>query len=131
MSGPENTFIASVHRLLPTVQELYRMKNHNPFNSGQADCWYSARRDLWVEYKFVVVPQRDETVIVPGLSALQTDWCTSRLDEGRNVLVIVGCKQGGVVMRNPNDWVGMTRAAFVPQIETRQAIAQFLIKEVS
>ncbi len=75
--GPENTFIASVHRHLPV--DLYKIKNHNVFNSGQPDCWYSGPAgDLWIEYKFVVVPKRDDTPIVPNLSALQQEWLSRR-----------------------------------------------------
>lgn len=99
MSGPENTFIAGLHRLLPA--DLYRMKNHNPYNSGIADCWYSGKRDLWIEYKFIAVPKRGETLInlvggrAPALSCLQQEWLKERHAEGRNVGVIVGCKDGG------------------------------------
>ena len=102
--GPENTFIGSVHKHLPV--QLYRMKNHNEYNSGIADCWYSGKRDLWIEYKFIEVPKRDTTVIDlvggknPPLSALQQEWLKERHNEGRNVWVIVGCKEGGVLYRN-------------------------------
>mgnify|MGYP003609555235 CR=1 FL=1 len=58
---PENTFIASVHKHLPVG--LYSMKNHNQYNAGIADVWYSAKRDWWIEYKFLVLPKRDTTVI--------------------------------------------------------------------
>lgn len=103
MSGPENTFIASVHKHLPPINEFYRMKNHNEYNGGIADCWYSAERDLWIEYKFIVLPKRDDTLIdlqagkKPSLSALQAAWITARRTEGRNVWLIVGCNEGGVV----------------------------------
>lgn len=100
MAGPENTFIASVHRHLP--KELYILKNHNQYNGGIADVWYSGKRDLWVEYKFIVVPKRDDTLVDlvggknPPISYLQQDWLGKRHDEGRNVGVIVGSKDGGV-----------------------------------
>lgn len=100
-SKPENTFISSVHRHLPG--DLYRMKNHNQYNGGIADVWYSGTEtDLWVEYKFLVLPKRATTVIDlisgdnPSISRLQQDWLRSRHAEGRNVGVIVGCKEGGV-----------------------------------
>lgn len=101
MSGPENTFIASVHRHLPCG--LYSMKNHNQYNGGIADVWYSGgKADLWVEYKFIVVPKRSDTVIDlldgknPPISPLQQQWLRGRHAEGRSVGVIVGCKEGGV-----------------------------------
>lgn len=99
--GPENTFIGSVHRHLP--MDLYHMKNHNEYNGGIADVWYSgAKADLWVEYKFITVPKRDNTLIDlvngknPAISYLQQDWLGKRHDEGRQVGVIVGSKDGGV-----------------------------------
>ena len=96
---PENTFIASVHKHLP--KELYRIKNNNMYNSGQPDCWYSGPAgDLWIEYKHVVLPKRDNTLIVPDLSALQVDWLSSRSKEGRRVGVIIGTKEGGVWLPN-------------------------------
>ena len=95
MAGPENTFIASVHRHLP--DGLYKMKNHNQYNGGIPDVWYSGpKSDLWIEYKFITVPARDSTVIDFGLSHLQKEWLSSRHRAGRNIGVIVGCKAGGV-----------------------------------
>lgn len=79
------------------------MKNHNIYNAGVADCWYSGKdADLWIEYKFIVIPKRGETIIDlvggkdPDISVLQQNWLTNRSDEGRKVGVIVGCKDGGV-----------------------------------
>ena len=98
--GPENTFISSVHKHLPA--KLYHMKNHNAYVGGIADVWYSGDRDLWVEYKFIVVPKRPDTVIdlitgkAPAISHLQQEWLRSRHEEGRSVGVVVGSKDGGV-----------------------------------
>lgn len=73
------------------------MKNHNQYAGGIPDCWYSGPAgDLWIEYKFVVLPKRDDTLIIPNLSALQIDWLSSRSKEGRKVGVIIGSKDGGV-----------------------------------
>ncbi|MGK3946215.1 hypothetical protein ABK046_48675, partial [Streptomyces caeruleatus] len=76
---------------------LYRMKNHNQYNGGIADVWYSgSKADLWIEYKFVKLPARDTTPITPGLSELQQLWLRERHSEGRNVGVVVGAKEGGI-----------------------------------
>jgi len=100
-SGPENRFIQSIHRLLPA--RVYRMKNHNPYNAGVADCWYSGSAgDLWVEYKFLELPKRPTTIVdlcggpSPALSVLQQEWLRNRHREGRSVGVIVGTRSGGV-----------------------------------
>lgn len=125
MSGPENTFIASVHRHLPV--SLYRMKNHNQFNGGIADVWYSgSKADLWVEFKFITVPVRDTTVIDFGLSSLQREWLASRHEEGRNVGVVVGCKAGGVWLPGIS-WGGpCTAADFRGYIKPRIELARII-----
>ena len=124
--GPENTFIASVHKhLAPTV---YSMKNHNEYNGGIADVWYDGPTgDLWVEYKFVEVPKRDDTMIdlvggkEPIISKLQQKWLHDRHRHGRNVAVVVGCKDGGV----PCDWpVPISAAVFRYLVVSRRQIAQ-------
>lgn len=97
MVKPETTFIASVHKHIPN--DVYRMKNNNPYIGGIADCWYSGRKtDLWIEYKFVVVPKKADIHI--NLSTLQLQWLRGRYEEGRNVAVIVGCKDGGTLLTN-------------------------------
>ena len=99
-----------MHRHLPPPTKLYRQKNHDEFNAGVADCWYSGPcRDLWVEYKFLSdgkIPVRAAVDLVTKqryLSSLQLDWLNERHSEGRNVWVIVGCKDGGVVYRK-REW---------------------------
>lgn len=126
MATPENTFIAAVHKYLPSMRELYRMKNHNVYNGGIADVWYSgAKADLWVEYKFIAVPKRDDTLIdlvggkKPALSALQQDWLSERHTEGRNVGVIVGSKAGGVWYPGTAWLTPLTAAQFRQQLQSR------------
>ena len=125
--GPENTFIGSVHKHLPP--SLYRVKNHNEYNSGIADCWYSGKRDLWIEYKFIEVPKRDTTLIDlvggknPMLSHLQQEWLKQRALEGRNVWVIVGCKEGGVFYRERTWETPVTADDFRAEIQSRKDLA--------
>jgi hypothetical protein len=124
-SKPETTFTHSVHRHLPVT--LYRMKTHNPYLSGPADVWYSGRGgDLWVEYKFEVLPKRATTLVQPGLSALQTDWLRARHGEGRNVAVIVGCREGGVIYRALEWEAAMPLAQFRARLQDRAALAAFI-----
>jgi len=102
-SGPENCFIRSIHRAMQG-QVPYIMKNHNAFNGGIADVWYSGRvADLWTEYKFLELPKRDSVVVdfrdvakKYSLSALQQKWLRDRFKEGRNVSVIIGTPAGGI-----------------------------------
>lgn len=132
--GPENTFIGSVHKHLPTG--LYHMKNHNQYVGGIADVWYSGVRDLWVEYKFIVVPKRPDTVIDlitgknPAISYLQQEWLRSRHEEGRSVGVIVGSKDGGVWFPGLTWDATYPAKKFLSLLQTRKDLAGTIEKEV-
>jgi hypothetical protein len=132
--GPENTFIGSVHKHLPAG--IYRMKNHNQYVGGIADVWYSGVRDLWVEYKFIVVPKRPDTVIDlitgknPAISYLQQEWLRSRHEEGRSVGVIVGSKDGGVWFPGLTWDATYPAKKFLSLLQTRKDLAGTIEKEV-
>ena len=132
--GPENTFIGSVHKHLPAG--IYRLKNHNQYNGGIADVWYSGVRDLWVEYKFIVVPKRPDTVIDlitgknPAISYLQQEWLRSRHEEGRSVGVIVGSKDGGVWFPGLTWDATYPAKKFLSLLQARKDLAGTIEKEV-
>lgn len=133
---PETTFYESVHRHLPPVTELWREKMANPYRGGTADTWYSGRRigrckshDLWVEWKFIDLPVRDSTVInlvdgkKPPISELQQSWLRDRHLEGRNVWVIVGCAEGGVVFTDMEWERPLLKSEFAARLLKRPALA--------
>lgn len=135
MSGPENTFIASVHKHLPP--QLYRMKNHNQYNGGIPDVWYSGTKaDLWVEYKYVNLPKKDDTVIQltggknPLLSHLQLEWLIERHKEGRNVAVVVGSKLGGCYITYANLTDNPTTSKFRRDTIPRNELARIITASV-
>jgi len=136
MSGPENTFIASVHRHL--CPSLYKMKNHNQYNGGIPDVWYSgSKSDLWVEYKFVILPKKDDTLIDlvggknPILSELQQHWLKNRHAEGRHVSVIMGSQLGGVWMPGISWEVTLSTHSFRTSILLRNELAKTISNIVS
>lgn len=127
---PETTFYTSVHRHMPPLSELYRMKNNNDYVGGVPDHWYDGIRDLWVEWKFIKLPVRDTTVINlvggkdPALSALQQEWIRGRHANHRHVWVIVGCADGGVIMDRPALWERpWTTKEFRARLQSRQSLA--------
>jgi hypothetical protein len=127
---PENQFISGIHKhLVPTV---YRMKNNNPYTGGVADCWYSGTKgDLWVEYKFIVLPKRPDTEITLDLSALQLEWLRNRHNEGRRVEVIVGATEGGVIFIS-RDWEEpILTQNFKERIRTRKQLAEYIALKCS
>lgn len=100
MSKPENSFIAGVHRYV----SCYKEKTNNPYRGGTPDVYYEGIQHLWVEYKYIELPKRDTTPVLANLSALQKDWLRRcHLNTGR-ARVIIGCKEGGVVLETPDQW---------------------------
>jgi hypothetical protein len=123
-SKPETTFSKSVDRHVPT--HVHHEKMCNPYRGGTFDKWYSCLngKDLWVEYKFLILPKRDSTVIKFTLSPLQFTWGRDRLEEGRKVAVIVGCKEGGVLLTDLEWEQPMTCAKFKSRMQSRQELAK-------
>ncbi len=136
---PETTFYTSVHKHLPSIDSLHREKMANPYRGGTADHYYDGpNADLWIEWKFIVLPKRDHTIIdlvtprgkrgESPLSALQQDWLAGRHRNGRNVWVVVGCKEGGVIMRSPTEWCMRWHAdTFRVNLQSRQSIAAAIL----
>jgi hypothetical protein len=105
-SKQETAYCTGLHKHFPPRTELYREKMSNPWRGGTFDYWYSGyKRDLWVEYKFLPkLPLR--AALVPALSALQLEWGQGRRAEGRDVVVVVGTRNGfGVLLEDPSSWV--------------------------
>ena len=132
---PETTFTARIHKHLNP--SIYRMKNNNPYLSGVADMWYSGDKgDLWVEYKFLVLPKRDTTVVNlvqgkdPMISRLQQHWLEGRYAEGRAVGVMLGCKEGGAWFPNLDWQHGFTTRELKSWITPHQKLAAIIEQRV-
>lgn len=131
---PETTFYTSVHKHLPSISLLHREKMSNPYRAGTFDHWYSGKKaDLWIEWKFIVLPKRDTTMIDicsdKKLSALQQEWGYKRHREGRDVWVIIGCKDGGVLCCTPPEWeFPMCLREFRARMQSRLQIAEAIAR---
>lgn len=129
----ESQFIIGVHKHMPPCgRGMYRMKNNNEYTGGIADCWYSGDgADLWIEYKHIVVPKLAATMIKPDCSPLQVEWLADRHSEGRNVHVIVGCADGGVVYHDRSWERAMSTQAFRQQLKSRKDLAAEILAFIS
>lgn len=124
---PENTFIASVHRLIPSV---YAEKMNNPYRGGTADVWYSGSvGDLWVEYKYLERIPRS-TKILPDLTPQQARWLNNRYDEGRNVAVVLGTPAGGVIYRDKGWMIESDQTSLLALVRSRPELAQWILNQV-
>lgn len=123
---PETKFIASVHRHLPNV---YAEKTNNPWRSGTADVWYSGERgDLWIEYKFLERISESEEIL-PDLSRRQERWLNNRHDEGRNVAVVLGTPEGGVLYRNKEWMRPLDHVTLTERLMPRDEIARWIFSQ--
>ena len=78
---PENKFMGAVHKQLPD-DAIYKMKITPAFTSGEFDVLYEGYEyDLFVEYKFLELPKRRDTMIHPHnmLSEKQIKWGNRRV----------------------------------------------------
>lgn len=124
---PENAFIRSIHRLIPDV---YGEKMSNPWRSGTADVWYSGLLgDLWVEYKYEAKLPRSHANR-PGVTPLQELWLNQRYDEGRNVAVVLGLPNGGVIFRDKEWMEPLTAEQLAAKVVSKAAIAQWIHDQV-
>ena len=123
---PETTFIAAVNKHIP--KSVYRMKNNNQYTGGIADVWYSGRdNDLWVEYKYLPkLPTRVDIDVMKLLSPLQQAWLRDRRMEGRNVAVIVGCPEDGVVLTDRQWELELTIQNFRTLLRSKQELGEWI-----
>lgn len=126
-SKPETSYIATIHRKLVAV---YVEKNNNPYRSGTADVWYSGDSgDLWVEYKYIPkIPTRSQ--ILPDLSDRQKKWLGNRLDEGRNVAVVLGTPLGGVIYTNRSWLTPLSPDEVRSQVVSNIEVARWIKSQV-
>lgn len=123
-SKPETTFYRSVHKRL--AADTYFEKMNNPYRGGTPDVWYSGEAaDLWVEYKWLPrVPVRASVKV--DLSEKQRLWLDNRYEEGRNVSVILGCKEGGVILTHMEWAEDVDADLFNALLQSRDEIAQWI-----
>ena len=126
---PESTFIGSVHKKF-SGKKPYIEKMYNPLRSGTPDVYYSGDvGDLWVEYKFVPrIPRSAE--ILPDLTPRQRRWLNDRFAEGRNVAVVLGTPDGGVIYRNKEWNTPLSSTELKARLVPKEGVAQWIKSQV-
>lgn len=126
--GPENSFIAGVHRHLK--KKTHAEKMHNAYRRGIPDVYYSGvKGDIWVEYKFIAkIPSKAN--MLPDLSQPQLEWCEARYKEGRRVYVIVGTSTGGVIFRDLEWMSPMEPSEARRRLLSKKDIALWILDQV-
>lgn len=124
---PENRFIQRVHKRIPQV---YSEKTNNPFRGGTPDVFYTGTSgDLWVEYKYLPKVPKSANVRA-ALSELQRLWLHRRYAEGRNVAVIIGCPEGGVILEAGMWELSLPPAEFKRRLLSVDGVADWILYSV-
>lgn len=96
---PEARYVTGVNKHV----RIHHQGMYTPYYAGTPDQYYSAVRDLWVEYKWLAqAPPIIDPVAL--LSKQQFVWIRDRRNEGRNIWQIIGCPQGGIILDDFGQW---------------------------
>ena len=129
----EHAYIRSVHNNIKKYHPaVYVWKINDPYQGGVADCYYSAERDMWVEYKFVPkLPVRPDTPVRIDLSALQQEWLRARHEQGRNVAVVVGSPDGATILPGLAWEAGISAADFRSSMVDKKQVVNYILGQVT
>ena len=130
---PETTFTKSITRLLPKT--VYCMKNNNQYIGGIPDLWVSSKGgDIWIEMKYLPKtpgPRSHGVDPMKLLSPLQQTWLRDRRMENRNVAVIIGCPDGGIILVDRQWELELTVKQFAALIKSKEELASWILEQVS
>ena len=128
----ETGYIKSVHRQLSS--DVYRWKINDRFTNGVPDAWYCGHSgSIWVEYKYVDLPARDDTLVKALLSKNQLQWLRDRYAQNENVAVVVGSPEGALWAMHKHNvelvYDGVRKDDFLKNARTPKEIAREIERE--
>ena len=126
----EHGFIKAVHRHLSP--EVYRWKIHDTYTGGVPDAFYlGPAGSLWVEYKYVKLPKRPDTIVTFGTSKLQTIWLTRAQECGQLAALIVGFNNSATIILNPAQFGGFCKRGLQEEAQSFKNTAEWITKRVT
>lgn len=132
----ESQYTSNIGKRLPRHMRSWKINDN--FAGGVPDSFYrnlDGVKPIWAEYKLIkALPKRDNTKIVPNLSALQLKWLKEAQAAGELAVVIIGCEDitnqrqvCGVVLTSPDEWEnGVTKDYFLSKAMNYNAIVYWL-----
>lgn len=126
---PEARFVTSVNRYLP--KRVYTEGMANPYRGGTPDSYYeSVSNQIWIEYKWVSrIPKElnlTHSKSKPCLSQLQQRWLRRAHENGVPIAVIVGHRNGGIILPGLTWDTTLTKEDFEKLSKTRKEIAEWI-----
>ena len=130
---PEATFRAGVHKYLPL--KVHHEAAGNNYSKGTPDQWYDGQCfDLWIEWKYVKTIPRNLNLLnttTPKLSDHQQHWLQRAYSNGRNVCVIVGFKEGGIILSSMAWETVLPKEVIEEMLMSRKELANYITEFVT
>jgi hypothetical protein len=90
-----------------------RWKIHDTYTGGVPDAWYAGPAGtLFVEYKYVLLPQKSTTPIKVGLSAQQRLFLNRLIEYHLSCVIIVAHQNGAAIFSPAEVDVGLFKESF-------------------
>lgn len=128
----EHTFIRRIHKEI--ISPIYYWKIRDDYAGGVPDAWYCGTegRTLFVEYKYVAVPKRPQTLVKAKLSTLQYSWLRERQCAGVPVWVIIGSAKGGAIFYDLEEAKrGISKAQFLERVISCKMLARRITRTLT
>lgn len=124
----EHGFIRYLHSKLDP--DVFHWKIHDQFAGGVPDAFYTAKRPLWVEYKYIkTLPKRPSTNLSTCLTVNQQLWLDRLQKANQPCALIIGSGQRAVILVNGQWNTDITRHQFDAQSVTRLEVVAWINKQ--
>lgn len=121
----EHGFVRSVHRQLSP--DIFVWKINDTYAGGVPDAFYAGPACcLFVEYKYVKLPKRSNTLVKTTLSEQQKLWINRMHSLSHAVAVVIGSDKGCVVLQDKAWNSPLTLADFLPACISVKDVARWI-----
>ena len=132
---PEAQFRSGVHKYLPSKEIVHREAVGSGYSVGTPDQWYDGcAYDLWIEWKYAPKIPKVLNLLnttTPKLSDHQQNWLERAYRNGRNVCVIVGFPEGGIILSEMAWEQPLPKAVVEEMLFTRKELAEYITEFVT
>lgn len=102
----EHTFSSKIIKKCREKGIAKAWKINDDFQGGVPDAWFLGTiSDLWIEFKWLKeLPKRDETKVLPALSALQLAWLKNLSKHDREAVCVIGLPKHALILSTVLEW---------------------------
>lgn len=127
---PEAQFRDGVHKYLPKMEKVHHEGVGGAYSKGIPDQYYDGKcYDLWIEWKYANHIPKNLNLLnttSPKLSEHQQRWLKRAYNNGRNVCVIVGFPEGGIILSAMAWEETWPKEIIKEMIMSRKELAQYI-----